>query len=231
MAPKVTKQHIIDERHNLAELLAGLSDEEWNKPSACEGWSIAQLGAHLVLGSSLPWGLVWGMLWTILTRQSFNKWMERELSKVAEKGPDHLVATYRKHKTPVIARFGAMGRMWAYLEDVVHQEDIRHPLGKPRLAPPNPEAIWTLVQLESRLFKQLKNRGRVLLQASDGRKLMYQVDSGAKPKLLEDTSTADASVRGEPLELLLFLVGRTADVAVEGEGPLAEELRTKPLKF
>jgi uncharacterized protein (TIGR03083 family) len=40
---------IDDQRRALLHLLGGLSEEEWRRPSLCEGWTVRQVAAHLVL--------------------------------------------------------------------------------------------------------------------------------------------------------------------------------------
>src|SRR4051794_36245596 len=42
------------ERIRLADLLAELADDEWNRPSLCRGWSVREVAAHLVLAHTGP---------------------------------------------------------------------------------------------------------------------------------------------------------------------------------
>lgn len=37
------------ERRGLAELLASLTDEQWETPSLCAGWRVRDVAAHLAL--------------------------------------------------------------------------------------------------------------------------------------------------------------------------------------
>jgi len=37
------------EYQNFVGLLRGLSDEEWETPSRCEGWRVADVAAHVVI--------------------------------------------------------------------------------------------------------------------------------------------------------------------------------------
>jgi uncharacterized protein (TIGR03083 family) len=37
---------IDDHRRALVHLLDGLSEEEWRRPSLCEGWTVRQVAAH-----------------------------------------------------------------------------------------------------------------------------------------------------------------------------------------
>ena len=40
---------IDDQRRALVDLLEGLSEEEWGRPSLCDGWTVRQVAAHLAL--------------------------------------------------------------------------------------------------------------------------------------------------------------------------------------
>ncbi len=35
------------QRHELAELLESLSDDQWDAPSLCAGWRVVDVAAHL----------------------------------------------------------------------------------------------------------------------------------------------------------------------------------------
>src|SRR5437868_4762406 len=39
---------MLEEYLAFGELLASLSDEEWQRPTRCQGWSVADIAAHLV---------------------------------------------------------------------------------------------------------------------------------------------------------------------------------------
>src|SRR3954468_19555811 len=40
---------IDDQRRRLVELLEDLSDDEWDHPSLCAGWTVRQVAAHVAL--------------------------------------------------------------------------------------------------------------------------------------------------------------------------------------
>jgi uncharacterized protein (TIGR03083 family) len=40
---------IADERRELAELLRGLSDGQWDQPTMCEGWRVREVVAHITM--------------------------------------------------------------------------------------------------------------------------------------------------------------------------------------
>lgn len=45
-----TLELITAERRRVADLLAGLDDEQWAAPSLCDGWTVREVGAHLTAG-------------------------------------------------------------------------------------------------------------------------------------------------------------------------------------
>lgn len=51
-------QHIHGQRRALAEILGGLSPDQWEQPSLCEGWCIRDVAAHAI---SAPQLRMWGM--------------------------------------------------------------------------------------------------------------------------------------------------------------------------
>src|SRR2546427_5932441 len=40
---------IDDQRRHLVDLLESLSDQDWQHPSLCEGWTVRQVAAHVAL--------------------------------------------------------------------------------------------------------------------------------------------------------------------------------------
>src|SRR5436190_15106655 len=44
---------LADQQAELSELLAGLDDHEWARPSRCEGWSVADVVLHLAQTNEL----------------------------------------------------------------------------------------------------------------------------------------------------------------------------------
>jgi uncharacterized protein (TIGR03083 family) len=54
MGPDESWQLIEEHRLAIADLLASLTPEEWERPSLCTGWRVRDVAAHLVLGTSKP---------------------------------------------------------------------------------------------------------------------------------------------------------------------------------
>jgi uncharacterized protein (TIGR03083 family) len=110
------------ERSVLADYLRTLSPGDLEQPSACEGWSVRDLAAHLVAGAkSTPWRFASGL---IANGFSFDKMIAAQLAPERDGTPadfaDRLAARATAHTQPGKAMIG---------EAIVHGEDIRHALG------------------------------------------------------------------------------------------------------
>ncbi|MFC4000353.1 maleylpyruvate isomerase family mycothiol-dependent enzyme [Prauserella oleivorans] len=121
-----------DERADLAAFLATLTPEEWEQPSLCEGWRVRDVVVHLLSYEDLDRrGLV---------RQFARGWFRP--SRVNQVGvaeyrgrtPDELLERLNTHLTPrgLTAGFGGLIGL---LDGLIHHQDIRRALGKPREVP------------------------------------------------------------------------------------------------
>jgi len=122
------------ERAELAALLRTLTPEQWRAPSLCRGWRVRDVVAHVVSYDELGPRRVAGLLARGgLHLGRVNGLALRELDTVST---DELVATLERHLRPtgVTARFG--GRI-GLADALVHQQDIRRPLGLPRTVHPD----------------------------------------------------------------------------------------------
>ena len=129
------------ERAAAADLLAGLTPEQWTAPSLCGSWTVRQTAAHLVVGAEqTTGGFVKGLL---ATGFRFNTMMDRTARGLAERPTDELVerlrartSTTNRAPAPVVTMLG---------EVVVHTEDIRRPLGL--AGGPSPEAVGACLEM------------------------------------------------------------------------------------
>lgn len=124
---------IAAERGALAEDLAGLTDEQWNAPSLCSGWTVRELVAHQSGTASLTPP-------TFLVRLagsgfSFEKFTRREIDRHLGATPEETLAEFKslQHstKSPPGPKASWLG------ETIVHSEDIRRPLGIEHSYPPD----------------------------------------------------------------------------------------------
>ena len=121
-----------EERTEMADLMASLRPEQWDRPSLCRGWRIRDVAAHVV--SYEEHGVA--DLGKRLVRARFRPGRINEvaLAEYAGLDPQELAAFVRDHLTPrgATALFG--GRV-GLVDALVHHQDMRRPLGLPRHVP------------------------------------------------------------------------------------------------
>jgi uncharacterized protein (TIGR03083 family) len=120
------------EREEFADLLCGLTPEQWDAPSLCTGWSVRDVAAHTIayLGQSLP-GLVANM---IRARGDVDRLNARALPPYSRLSPAQLVELMHRGAEPSGAA-GLYGSRVALIECLIHQQDVRRPLGLDRVVP------------------------------------------------------------------------------------------------
>ncbi|MGW3406511.1 maleylpyruvate isomerase family mycothiol-dependent enzyme [Streptomyces zhihengii] len=189
------------ERAALIEDLARLDEEQWRQPSLCDGWTGHDVAAHLVdTARTTRLGFVAG-----LARARFDfdrqnaRGVERERAASPAKTLERLRRVASRTSTPPAPLDSRL------VEEVVHGEDIRRPLGLIRAYPPQAVVRGLRLQLRTPASfggaKELTSRVR--LTATDA-----EVSVGEGPE-----------VRGPALSLLLAVSGRrTALGELDGPG-------------
>ncbi|MFP5022252.1 maleylpyruvate isomerase family mycothiol-dependent enzyme [Pseudonocardia phyllosphaerae] len=126
------------ERADLADLLATLTPGQWDAPSLCAGWRVRDVVAHLIAYDGLPWRELLGH--AVRARFSLDRINDALVAEWATRDTAELVAEIRAHPYPsgLVAMFG--GRV-GLLDVLLHQQDIRRPLGLPRVVPPDRLAV------------------------------------------------------------------------------------------
>lgn len=120
------------EREGFADYLAGLLPEQWSSPSLCDGWSVRDVAAHCVSFEGVPpRGLVSRFLKGRLQTDRINALAVADL---ADRSTDDIVAMLRDNAEPHGLGAGFGGRI-ALTDNMIHQQDIRRPLGAPRTIP------------------------------------------------------------------------------------------------
>ena len=128
---------IAAERRALADLLDGLTPEQWAGPSLCAGWTVRHVAAHLMAGPTGSWtGFLRAM---VRARGSFDRANHLLADDRARLPTATLVADLREHAGD---RFTPPGLDWhAPLTDLlVHRLDITVPLGLDHGRSPDPWA-------------------------------------------------------------------------------------------
>ena len=127
-----TMQMACEEREDFAGLLAGLSPAQWERPSLCERWQVRDVVAHVLSYDELSrWQLV-----RRFVKGGF--WPPRinaiGVAEYAVRSPEQL-ADLMRSCIPPRGLTAAFGGMIGLVDGMVHQQDIRRPLGIPRVIP------------------------------------------------------------------------------------------------
>lgn len=172
-------------------------------PTLCEGWTVLDLAAHLVVRERRPDAAA-GMFLPPLAGR-----LDRVMADHARLGMPRLVELLRSGPPPWSPTFLApVDSVVNLAELVVHHEDVRRAVGEaPR---------QDVADLQEAVWSRLRQAGVIALAAvrvplvavrEDGRRMVLR--PGANPVVL----------RGEPVELLLRLFGRSEVAQVELDGP------------
>lgn len=194
--------HIRAERAELLELLRTLSPDQWSAQSLCGQWSVRDVATHLSMDSvSMPRYFLAAL---------------RHLS--ADRVNEHYVAAHRDAPTTeLVDRLAASAATsWfaryaprlTLADHVVHQQDIRRPLGLPRSV--DPERLRLVLERPDPFARPHRFTRGLRFVASD---LLWARGSGPE-------------IRGPAESLALALVGRPAVIG-ELEGPGVEVLRDR----
>lgn len=196
------------EREEFGDLLEALSTRQWQAPTLCAGWTVRDVAAHTIayLGQSRL-GLTAAML---AARGHMDRINDRALRAGAGLGPDELRALMRAGADPSGA--GALyGCRVALIECLIHQQDIRRPLGLPRNIPADAlRASLTYARVSPVIGGAWRTRG-LRLVATD----------------LDWSAGRGTEIHGPGEALLLAMTGRVGAVADELAGPGMADLRRR----
>jgi uncharacterized protein (TIGR03083 family) len=121
-----------DEREELADFLAGLTPEQWEHPTLCAGWRVRDVAAHVVSFEGMtPRELTARFLKGRLQMDRING---LGVGDLADRSPEQLIALLRDNAEPRGMGAGFGGRV-ALTDNMIHQQDIRRPLGLARTIP------------------------------------------------------------------------------------------------
>ena len=120
-----TWQLIHAERTRLADMLEGLTPEQWAAPSLVKGWNVHLAAAHIMKSGEQTLAMFLSGL--VKSGFRFNVMIDRDLHEVGRLSPPEIIARLRARTTttnkppaPTVAMLG---------EVVIHGYDIRFPLG------------------------------------------------------------------------------------------------------
>lgn len=181
-------------------------------PTLCEGWRTRDLAAHLVIREYRP-DAAPGILIPFLAAHT-----EKVQNQVAERaGWDELVDKVASGP-PIYSPLKLLDPVANVAEMFIHHEDVRRaqPGWQPRQLEP---ALSAMLRRTLPLMARLtlaKVPGRVALRTPEGKTVLT---TGRGPAV---------TVTGAPEELLLFAVGRSAQVEFDGDPAAVQAVRDAP---
>jgi len=124
-----------DENADFSAFLHTLAEADWEQPSLCEGWRVRDVVGHILYGNELR-------LWTLpfrLARYGFSSDRSGKAYSIARaegRAPGELLRAF-DGRDPWAGTCRVFPPRLTLLDRLVHHQDIRRPLGRPR---PVPEA-------------------------------------------------------------------------------------------
>ncbi|MEH0109792.1 maleylpyruvate isomerase family mycothiol-dependent enzyme [Tersicoccus sp. MR15.9] len=121
-----------DERADLLALVRTLTPEQWAAPSLCTGWTVRDVVAHVISFDDVSWLGVASV--ALRGRFSFPRMNAVALRRYAGHQPAQLIDLLGRRLTATGLPAGFHGAI-ALTDALIHQQDIRRPLGLPREVP------------------------------------------------------------------------------------------------
>ena len=187
---------IDDQRRRLAEMLEDLSEQEWDHPSLCRGWTVRQVAAHVSL-QNITWSMMPRAVLDMVTSGSMNGAIHAMACRHAKNSAGQIIAEIRD-RIGVWRPLPSVTYRDTAVDYLVHAQDIAIPLGR-RLDMPTDAAVvaadrvWT----SDRMFHARKKLAGYRLLATDA---TWSAGQGQE-------------VTGPISALLLLLTGRPAALA------------------
>ncbi|PZS04876.1 MAG: maleylpyruvate isomerase family mycothiol-dependent enzyme [Pseudonocardiales bacterium] len=194
-----------------ADMFAGLTDEQWQTPSLCAGWTVRDVAGHMIMPMEITFGRF--LLRLLSERGSFDRTADKTSRALAQRPTEQIVAILRgkadSRFTP--PGIGALGPM---TDSCVHLRDAARPLG---LLTSPPLQDWRLAL--DFLVSPTARRGFVPRGRLDGLTLRTSDQ--------EWTAGAGPLVKGPSEAVALALAGRIValeDLTGDGVAVLRERL-------
>jgi uncharacterized protein (TIGR03085 family) len=177
----------VRERAAICDLFLELGPDA---PTLCEGWTTADLAAHLVL------------------REHFHRWSDAARAKEKAKGMPAMVARLRAGAPLIPWRLPRIRELFNGIEYFIHHEDVRRANGRePRPPMADLEALaWRTTGYSARRLERAIRPYGIELVGPDGARKAR--GSGEM-----------AVLTGPATELILYLGGRRATAHVALSGP------------
>jgi uncharacterized protein (TIGR03083 family) len=121
-----------DERIEFADFLAGLTPEQWAGPTLCAGWHVRDVAAHTTSYEEMSTGELVGRF--LKGRLQMDRINGLGVDDLAQRSAEQLIAVLRDNAEPHGLGGGFGGRV-SLTDNMIHQQDIRRPLGIARTIP------------------------------------------------------------------------------------------------
>jgi uncharacterized protein (TIGR03083 family) len=188
------------ERQALADALPALTEEQWEAPSLCTGWSVRDVVAHLVSVHERQTGPV--LLGLLRERLNIDRYNARTMTRIGAVSNKTLIARYNttvnmRCKPPIPTQF-------VLAESLIHNEDIFMALDRSRVVPIETVLIVAQLYRSIGMARKWKRQSpHIKLIATDA-----------------DWTYGDGDeARGPLLSIAMVLADRNAAVhRLEGEG-------------
>ncbi|MUM16172.1 maleylpyruvate isomerase family mycothiol-dependent enzyme [Mycobacterium sp. CBMA271] len=187
------------ERRDFTNLLEELTPEQWDAPSLCTQWRVRDVVAHFVGFEDLSRAAMVPRF--IKGGFNPNRINATRLAELSGLSPEQLVERVRASETPRGLTAGFDGRI-ALLDSMIHQQDVRRPLGIPRVIPEDRLRVAMDFATWAPLVRGFWRGRGVRLVASD----------------MDWTFGRGSEVTG-PAEAVLMAMGARADALKDLDGP------------
>ncbi|MCP9624037.1 maleylpyruvate isomerase family mycothiol-dependent enzyme [Nocardia otitidiscaviarum] len=165
MNTELIQRWVRDERLSLADFLAGLSADDWNRDSLCDGWTVHDVLAHVALSNRDTWRRV--LTDIIRARGDWNRMTADQARRyAAHVTPAELIAQLRDGADLHRPAPGA-SQLDPLVDIIIHGQDIARPLGRPRPVPTAPGIAALDHVLRSRFYGARKRLRDTRLIATD----------------------------------------------------------------
>ena len=191
----------------LCDQLDGLTDEQWETPSLCDGWRVRDVLGHLVSLQAVP---TWKFVVGTFGMRGFHRRTNRFARQFGERDPAELIALYREHADGRTAP-PFVGPIAPLTDIATHALDIQRPLGLPGTT--DDDSMRLVLHALCRGLPGFVPKRRVEGLRFEATDLDWSIGDGF-------------TVRGASPDLLLALLGRRVDdAALDGNG--ASEFRRR----
>jgi uncharacterized protein (TIGR03083 family) len=153
-------------RRALVNLLEGLLEEEWRRPSLCHGWTVRQVAAHLALQNT-SWSMMPRAMLDLVRHGGMNGAIHAMACRHAQLPVEVIVGEIRD-RIGVWRPLPTVTFREAAIDYLVHGQDIAIPLGRSLEMPPGlailaADRVWSC----SRMFHARKKLAGYRLVADD----------------------------------------------------------------